>query len=76
MHHCSCYLNFGASDPSHGGKLVLKQQMVRFVVKSPLADDEVGAAVFYLSKIYFKKLPDVTRLKLNYSVVKINGLVS
>ena len=34
----SLYLNFWTTDPSDGGQFILKQEMVGFVVKSPLTD--------------------------------------
>lgn len=42
------HLDFRTADPSDGGQVVLHQEVVRFVVKAPLADDEVGARVLDL----------------------------
>mmetsp|Transcript_22985 Transcript_22985/g.65132 ORF Transcript_22985/g.65132 Transcript_22985/m.65132 type:complete len:422 (+) Transcript_22985:575-1840(+) len=41
-------LDLHASDPTNGRQVLLQQQVVGFVVESPLADDEVGAAVLDL----------------------------
>lgn len=41
-------LDLGAADPSHSGQLVCEQEVVGFVVETPLADDDVGARVLDL----------------------------
>lgn len=38
-------LDFGTSDPSNGRQVILHQQVVGFVVETPLADDKVGTGV-------------------------------
>lgn len=41
------HLNLRAADPSYSRKLVLHQQMIRLVVESPLANNEVRARVLH-----------------------------
>lgn len=38
-------LNFDTTDPSDGGKVVLHEEMVSFIIETPLAEDDVGAGV-------------------------------
>merc|ERR1712166_266678 len=38
-------LNFNTTDPSHGGKVVLHEEMVSFIIETPLAEDDVGSGV-------------------------------
>ena len=42
------HLNIGAADPAHGGQVVREQQVVSLVVKAPLAQHQVRAAILYL----------------------------
>jgi hypothetical protein len=39
------HLDLRSTDPPNGRKFVLHQQVVRFVVETPLADDEVCTGV-------------------------------
>lgn len=41
----STNLDLRSSDPSNGRQIVLHQKVVRLVVETPLADDEVGSGV-------------------------------
>ena len=41
------YLDFGATDPSDSRKVVLHQQVVRFIVKAPLANDQIRTRVLH-----------------------------
>ena len=39
------YLNFGTTNPSNSGQVILHEQMVGFIVETPLTDDHVGTGV-------------------------------
>lgn len=41
-------LDLGTTDPSDGGQLVLKEQVVGLIVETPLTDDEVGSRILQL----------------------------
>lgn len=49
-------LNLRSSNPSNGSNTVLKQQMVSLVVKSPLADDQIGTSSLDLGHHVLKGL--------------------
>jgi hypothetical protein len=40
--------DFYATDPSHGRQAILVQQVVGFVVETPLTQDEIGSRCFHL----------------------------
>lgn len=42
------YFYFRATNPTYGGQLILKQQVIGLVVESPLANNQVGAGVLDL----------------------------
>ena len=41
------HLNFRATNPPHRRQIVLHQQMIRFIVKAPLANDQIRASVLH-----------------------------
>lgn len=55
------YLDFGTTDPSNGRELVLHKQVVRLVIETPLADNQIGASVLH---------PDLSTLARFYDVTK------
>ena len=69
---CShCYqLDLNSTNPSHSGQVIGHEQMVGFVIKAPLADDEGGTRVLallnHVSKVLLLCRPQA--LKLLYSV--------
>lgn len=44
------HLDLRPSDPADGWQLVLKQKVVGFIIKAPLADGQVGAIAFDLKE--------------------------
>ena len=50
------YLEFGTAHPANGGQFVMLQEMIGFVVESPLADRERRAAVLDLLDHRLKRL--------------------
>mmetsp|Transcript_30546 Transcript_30546/g.63787 ORF Transcript_30546/g.63787 Transcript_30546/m.63787 type:complete len:414 (-) Transcript_30546:55-1296(-) len=37
--------NFDSAHPSHGGEIILQKQVIGFVIKAPLANDQIGATI-------------------------------
>ena len=42
--------DFRSADPPHRRKVILEEEMIRLVVETPLADDEIGAGVLNLER--------------------------
>ena len=53
------YLNLRSANPPHGRQLILHQQVIRLIVKAPLAYDQVGACVLYHLDHVFELFPFV-----------------
>jgi len=41
------YLNLRSSNPSYSRKFILKQEVIRLIIKTPLTDDQICACVLY-----------------------------
>lgn len=44
------HLNLRTSDPAHGWKLILQQEVVGFIIKAPLADGQICTIAFDLKE--------------------------
>ena len=41
--------NLHSNDPAHNVEVILEEEVIGFVIKAPLLDDQTGTAVFHLS---------------------------